>query len=366
MVHTLELIRQLSHEQLILLLESFTLSHRILEPNSTRTVVCRRNFHIGFKSIVVFRRGTFPDYEYYAVIRMEPQMILERQRTINLFTPIDCNVQTLQNTFRDVMLRFLGDDDLALSNLSEWNCRRIDYTLNIRFRTKGLLNLFLEMTKKTSRYIRKKLKRMNKIPLKEQSTAEGNQSVKVMFYHKQKQVQCVYNSIPAEEKQRLLDDSNLIVRFEVQCKSSKTFTLKRKYGFDNRCILNYLNEDIAHEIFLTEYLNSVGRGDFYSRYHAEKRIKKSRFYKSKKTKLLHFLMLISRARHISNAEEQFIAGTYIRHNHNAVLVKGSKNTFRNYRKALESLGINPMLIPEERHITHLSNPIFQVERCHSN
>ena len=358
MIHTLELIRPLSHEQLILLLESFRLSHRVLDPISTRAVVWRRNFHIGFKSIVVFRRGEIPNAEYYAVIRMEPQMILEEHRTINLFKATEYNVHALQNTFREVMLRFLGYDDETLANLSEWNCRRIDYSLNIYFDTEINLNLFLEMTKKTSRYIRKKLKRMNKIPLKEQSTAEGNLSVKVLFYHKRRQVQCVYNSIPAEEMRRLIDNS--------KCKSTKTHTLKRKYGFDNRCILNYLNENIAHEILLTEYLNSVGRGDFYSRYHAEKRIKQSRFCKSKKTRLLHFLMLISRARHISNAEKQFTAGTYIRHNKQSVLVKGSKNTFRNYRKALESLGINPMLIPKERHITHLSNPIFQVERCHSN
>lgn len=365
MIHTLELIRQLNSDQLTLLLESFGLSSCHLNSTTTeRPVVCRRNFHIGFKSIIVFRRGEIPNAEYYAVIRMEPQMILEEHRTINLFKATEYNVHALQNTFREVMLRLLGYDDETLANLSEWNCRRIDYSLNIYFDTETNLNLFLEMSKKTSRYVRKKLKRLVTIPMNQQSTAEGNQSVKVMFYHKRQQVQCVYNLIPAEEKQRLIDDSTLIVRFEVQCKSSKTHTLKRKYGFESRCILHYLNEDIAHDLLLTEYLNSVGRGDFYSRYHAEKRIKKSRFYKSKKTKLLHFLMLISRARHISNAEEQFIAGTYIRHNHNAVLVKGSKNTFRNYRKALESLGINPMLIPKERHITNLSNPIFQVERCH--
>jgi hypothetical protein len=365
-IHTLELIRQLSHEQLILLLESFELSHRVLDLNSTRPVVYRRNFHIGFKQIVIFRRGTLPDFEFYAVIRMEPQMILERHRTINLFRATDYNVQALQNTFREVMSRFLVYDDGILANLSEWNCRRIDYSLNIYFDTETDLNLFLEMSKKTSRYIRKTFKRLYNIPLNQQSTAESNQSVKVMFYHKRRQVQCVYNSIPAEERRRLIEASNLLVRFEVQCKSSKTHTLKRKYGFDNRCILNYLNEDIATEMLLTEYLNSVGSGDFYSRYHAEKIIKQSRFCKSKKTRLLHFLMLISRARHISKAEEQFISGTYIRHNHNNVLVKGSKNTFRNYRKALESLAINPMLIPKERHITYLCNPIFQIERCHSN
>lgn len=366
MIHTLQIIRQLNQEQLILLLESFGLSHCVLDPHSRRTVVCRRNFHIGFKSIAILRRDTIPNAEYYAVIKMEPQMILEQRRTINLFRATDDNVQVLQNTFRDVMLRFLGDDDLNIANLSEWNGIRIDYALNLRFRTEKVLNLFLEMTKKTSRYIRKKRKRLNTIPLKEQSTAEGNQSVKVMFYNKRRQVQCVYNSISAEEKQRLIDASNLIVRFEVQCKSSKIHTLKRKYGFDNRCILNYLSEDISHELLMTEYLNSVGRGNFFSRYHAEKRINQSDFYKSKKIRLLHFLMLISRARHISNAEEQFISGTYIRHNHNYVLVKGSKNTFRNYRKALESLGINSMLIPKERHITRLRNPIVQVEQCHSN
>ena len=363
MIHTLELIRQLNSDQLTLLLESFGLSSCHLNSTTTeRPVVCRRNFHIGFKQIVIFRRGTVPSFEYYAVIRLEPQMILEEHRTINLFRVTDYNVRLLQNTFREVMSGFLGDDDLGLANLSEWNCRRIDYTLNIRFGTEDNLSLFLEMTKKTSRYVRKKLKRISTLPMNQQSTAEGNWSVKVLFYHKRRQVQCVYNSIPAEEMRHLIDTSNLIVRFEVQCKSTKTHTLKRKYGFESRCILHYLNEDIAHDLLLTEYLNSVGRGDFYSRYHAEKIINQSCFSKSKKIRLLHFLMLISRARHISNAEKQFIAGTYIRHNKQSVFVKGSKNTFRNYRKALESLGINPMLIPRERNTTFLQNPIFQVER----
>ncbi|MBR0290407.1 MAG: hypothetical protein IJQ82_15655 [Selenomonadaceae bacterium] len=194
--------------------------------------------------------------------------------------------------------------------------------------------------------------------INDQSTAEGNDSVKIMFYDKARQIDETYNNFPLCQQLELMLDAENIVRFEVQCKKGRVLTLQRKYRFPNRNILHFLNEDIVQEILLDEYLKTVGSGNFFSLYWAKKEIDKSNFSAPKKLHLVQLLQLIAQARHVSIAKKQFIASTRIKRTD--IVVKGSDATFRNYLRDLTELGINPMLIPKDQKFTHFSNPIGQL------
>lgn len=365
MIHTFELIQSLEQDTLSDIITCLNLT----EQEQDQLFGCHRfqsvhrslNTHepeTGIKNFAIFRRDDnqtgYP--VFYAILEIEPLVMIKEKLTVDLFQPTPANMLNLKFHFRSIMSRYLTHESLI--NLRSWQCRRIDYTFNFRFNSTADKNLFLELTRKTSRHVRKQTKRVTDLALKQQSTAEGNSSVKVMFYDKRKQIDEVYNDIPPSQKLSLLEAADNLIRFEVQCLKGRVLSLKRKHRFPDRSILNYLNKDIARDVLISEYRNSVGLGDFYSFYWAKKRIDESSFSATKKQSLVRLLQLIAQARHVSIAKEQFIEGTRIKRTD--VIVHGSENTFNRYLRDLNSLKINSMLIPKDRKITHFTNPIGQL------
>ena len=365
MIHTFSLIQSLDLDQLDDIIvrlhfdqiecaqlfgnERFQTVHRFLSTNHQEN---------GIKDFFVLRRDDdqtgYP--LYFAIVEIEPLVMLLGARTVDLFRAHPYNVAQLQERFHVIMGEYIPVS--WFSSLNSWNCRRIDYTFNFRFDRIQDKQFFLYLTKKTSRHGRRQSKRISSLKINAQSTAEGNDSVKLMFYDKCRQIDETYNNLPPHQKLELMHAAENIVRFEVQCKKGRVLTLQRKYRFPNRNIIHFLNEDIAQEILLDEYIKSVGRGNFFSLYWAKKEIDKSNFSAPKKLHLVQLLQLIAQARHVSIAKDQFIAGTRIKRTD--IVVKGSDATFRHYLRDLAELGINPILIPKERKVTHFSNPIEQL------
>ena len=365
MIHTFSLIQSLGTEQLDYLIERlhFDQLERDRLFGNERFQTVHRFFSTtqqesGIKDFFVLRRDD--DQTgcplYFAILELEPLVMLLGARTVDLFFADSYNVSQLQERFQVIMEAYIPDR--WFSSLDSWNCRRVDYTFNFRFDRIQDKLLFLDMTKKTSRHVRRQPKRILALRNNNQSTAEGNNSVKLLFYDKSRQIAETYNNLPISQQRELMLDAENIVRFEVQCKKGRVLSLQRKYRFPNRNILNFLNENIAQEILIDEYTKSVGRGNFFSLYWAKKEIDKSNFSDSKKLRLVQLLQLIAQARHVSIAREQFIAGTCIKRTN--ITVKGSDSTFRHYLHDLEELGINPMLIPKDRKVTHFTNPIEQL------
>ena len=365
MVHTVELIQSLGQEAISDITTSLNLTtqeqDRLFSDKKFQSVRRSLNSHepeTGIKNFAIFRRDDnqtgYP--AYYATVEIEPLVMIEEKLTVDLFQATPVNVLILRFRFRAVMSRYFNHESLI--NLQSWQCRRIDYTFNFRFNNAADKDLFLELTRKTSRHVRKQPRRVRNLALKRQSTAEGNNSVKVIFYDKRKQIDEVYNDIPSSQKQSLLESADNLIRFEVQCLKGRVSSLRRKHRFPDRSILHYLNEDIAKDVLILEYRNSVGLGDFYSFYWAKKRIERSSFFANKKQSLVRLLQLIAQARHVSIAKEHFRKGTKIKRTD--IIVQGSVITFESYLRDLNSLGINPMLIPKERKITHFTNPIVQL------
>lgn len=365
MIHTFTLIQSLNLDQLNDIIARFHFNQLECAQlfgndrfQTVRRVLSTSHQDSGIKHFFVLRRDD--DQTgcplYFAILELEPLVMLLGARTVDLFRADPCNVALLQERFQTIMEAYIPDR--WFSSLDSWNCRRIDYTFNFRFDCIHDKLFFLDMTKKTSLHVRRKPKRIFRLKINDQSTAEGNDSVKLLFYDKARQIAETYNNLPMSQQRELMFDAENIVRFEVQCKKGRVLTLQRRYHFPNKNILHYLNEDIAQEILLDEYTKSVGSGNFFSLYWVKKEINKSNFSAPKKLRLVQLLQLIAQARHVSIAREQFIAGTCIKRTN--IIVKGSDSTFRHYLHDLEELGINPMLIPKDWKVTHFTNPIEQL------
>lgn len=370
MIHTFAVIQSISETQLQQIVNCFGVPSDILSRFTShnlrtripsirvgRHILNNHNPDTGIRSMILWHILTNAGWQYYAVIIVEPLVMINGERSMRLFRADPLNVFELETHFHHIMSRFF--DDESLCTLSCWSCHRIDYTVNLKFKTEQEKSVFLELTKKTSFYIRRHRKRIIGIDRNAQSTAENNKSIKIMFYDKQQQIRNVYRHIPDTLFNQLYIDAEGIIRFEVQCKKGRIRLLADQYHFENSSIIHYLNEDIALSTLLKEYEKSVGSGDFFTLYHAKKRIDSSQYSPSQKQYLYQLLQLNAQARHIDIAKEQFIAGTLIKRTD--IVVHGSLSTFRKRIKLLKSLGINPMPIPKEHRITYLRNPKYQVE-----
>lgn len=369
MIHTIRIIKEIYPKQIPRILSGFGFKKSIEEITQTgiETVNLSKRYPAsGIKYISVICYIT--NYgncrglcKYYCLLGFEPQMMLLGKRTMTLYTPTDDHNLLLSSIFSSTLFCFLGDNTITndLLNLSSWIVSRIDYSFNLRFNSDTEVRHFLALTKKTSLYQHTNQQRIEKIKLKDQSTAEGNGSYKIICYDKKKQVEETYNGISDVEKQRLLTEANGMVRFEVQCRKGALNAIKEKHHFHDKAIRHYLNADIAAEVLLSKYQTAIGFEDFFSRYHAQKLLNINDDNKPQmKRKLLHLLQLIAQACSVCNAKKQFLKGTFIRNTE--IFVHGSKEQFRDRLQRLRSLNINPVLLPKEWHLTFLRNPIHQL------
>ena len=369
-IHTFEIIQYTFDEEKIKsILNSFgfpvTKKQKLFRSNHSVALISHKlsKTHecLGIKKITVVRcsNGFQTSSMFYVILRIEPQMLLVHDRTIELFYCSDDNKKLLANEFHRAMNHFVDDASFPeLVELRYWNCRRLDYSVNLHLKDKAIAELFIKIIKRTSKHVRRKDKRLP-YACKDQSAAEGNKSSKVMAYDKRKQIEEEYEGVSPAIMQRLLNEAEGVVRFELQMKKNKLRNIMRKECLESRSIMNFLNEDLSRRYLLECYREMIGSGDFYSFYHASKIINESGYGQKKKKDLIQLLQGIAQARSIQNAEKQFISnGIHIKRTDS--VVRGSKGTFYNRLNAFEELGINPVLIMKDSKVKHIRNPINQI------
>lgn len=370
MIHTLEIVQKISQVEFGVLAGGFSFTqHKIRSflfgsKNREREHISLGRRYPGFHSLRLYRIRKNGINLYYAVIRLEPQAMISGRRTIDLFYASPDNVDSLEDAFHTVMNNFIDDSYPNLVNLSSWNCKRIDYSANLRFCSSREKDLFLELSRQTSLYIRRNAKHVRGIPESEQSTAEGNCSTKLMLYDKTKQVENTYLDIRQRDYERLHSEACNIVRFEYQCKRQKVHAIRRSRGFDSRSIRNYLSEDLAFSLLLKSYEDAIGRGDFYKVKEIDSKINDSDLRKSTKEKLKEFVRFVAntRPRSLHRARERFIEAPTAGEGQ----IRGTANTFNNRCRMLRELGIHPLSIPRSKHLDYLENPINQLSQPHWN
>ena len=364
MIHTLEIMRYINPDHIHLISSALHFTedkiNHLLDPTLEHSSITNFFYPNGIKAVII---NKWEHSNYSLVFRINPQTLLTGHSSVDLFMAVPDNVQALQQRFHEAVSPYFHNLDIPniseLSQLSSYYCRRIDYTFDFRFSNQRDVDTFCNLTKKTSKFIRTTLRSCNNLKQKDQSTAEANKSVKVMLYDKKKQIEQT-NRYRSKHVNDLINQAIGIVRIEVQCHKNKIESLRKKYGYSSKCIINYLNENIAADVLLKYYDNSVGRSDFYSLYRANKIIRQSDQTDRMKDKLYKFLQAIAHTRHVSNTRDNFKEGIHLNGNSN-IVVSGSKSTFRSRLKLLQQLNINPVTIPKDWHIPYFRNPVYQLE-----
>lgn len=176
-----------------------------------------------------------------------------------------------------------------------------------------------------------------------------SKSVTINYYSKY--LQLLNISKNNEEKgylpinQEILDASRNILRFEVQCKYHKIYSLSQEaekagdHSF-NKC--KSLLAPIRCILIISSYYKKViGKGDWYTLSEAIRIIKSQDFNCQKEDHLIQTLKYVSKCRSLAKAKSSCPIekiGAFIR-----------------TLKELETLNINPVTIPREWHIDHIPN-----------
>lgn len=375
-IHTAEMSGELlfnhaddADEPLQIWLRRFEFSNRqiryLLDENNhsarrIRRILTVRHPNLGIEQVIILKTpDEFYPAQYYITIRINPQLLIERQRTLHLFNPSEENNALLLTAFQEAMSTF--DDNFAMTDFSTYNCARLDMTHDFRFETREQAQLFMRLIRRTSRYIRHREQRIaHNEPILDQSVAEANKSYKIICYDKQRQVRKMYRGVPDDEMELLLSQAENVVRFEIQCGKNKIYYLKKSNNFDSRNIWNYLNEEMIHYNLQKAYRETIGEGNFCYFHRVQQILNNADMRPSTRTNLYNFMRLISNAGCLSEGKRQFLRGRTISVNGNNVRVQGTEPTYYSRLRKLRELGINPIMIPprlsSRYHIQELPNP----------
>lgn len=314
------------------------------------------------------RRVYLPAVNVFSLsLELNPYKVLhpEEKHTINLFIPVPKAVTSFTEAFVQLIETLFGslnDYDLeALKRLRCWNMRRIDYSFNLQFPDDNTRAIFQKLTHKTSRHLRTKKVSSREAKLYEQSAAEKNNSYKAICYDKSAEIQ-KQDYIDADEKRTLLSYAYGVQRFELQITHNGLASFMERHNLHSRCFLNFLNLDIAYQELQYRYKQTIGFEDFYDRQQASAIIRAA-YKPGMAIKLINLLQLIAQARGIDAARKQYI-GKGGRIKIGNLLVKGTADTFNSHITKIRAAGINPVLLTDRDKLSHLDNPIQQINTAY--
>lgn len=226
----------------------------------------------------------------------------------------------------------------SLPRLDYWTINRIDYAVNINTQyVEEYIKLFHRADKPrgfSNWSPRIETQRYGSLYL----ISEG---VNINFYNK--------------ESERLSQNFNKdgakdLLRIEVQCKKSKTNTLKTKYEFDSRHLGHYLSQEVSYQQLEYYYNKTIGAGDYYKLSEAVKMVQESNYTAKTKEKLINVLRAINKCRSIWKAREES---------------QYNISCFNRYLKQIRALGVNPVTIPSRWKVDKLDN-IMSVDQLDSS
>ena len=247
-----------------------------------------------------------------------------------------------------------------LKDFHHYYLKRVDYCINFA------LN---ELTPKCSReQIMKLIKRADIPPQYEEweeydYTAHRTKGKSSSFYliNSSVHINCYMKHVELLERsqkyvskrysqitQEMLDESQDIIRFEVQCKYLKMYALNRwaeKSG--NHKTNKYeslLTNEMCSEIVSDYYKKTIGKGDWNSQQYAVRRIRLCKFNSQKEKRLIDTLNFVNGCKTLSDAKSAFKGDD----------LKAFKRTLND----LSNLGINPVVIPKNWEIKYIPNLLY--------
>ena len=273
----------------------------------------------GFTHIILTSKKIDNKYKYNFMkitIIMNPLKLLE---VSNLELLKEDQVEELNDRFYSEIIKIHH----SLPRLEYWGANRIDYAANINTPyVKEYIQLFQRGDKP---------KRFKDTKQLDGSLYLSNDSVTINFYDKENER--LWNGFNKDGAKNLL-------RLEIQCKASKTNTIKTKYEFDSKHLGNYLRTDISRDQLQYYYDKVIGQGDYYKLSEAIRIVQESNYTSKTKEKLTEVLRAVSRYRSIWKAREES---------------QYNSSCFNRYLKKIRVLGVNPVTIPSRWGVNMLKN-----------
>lgn len=232
----------------------------------------------------------------------------------------------------------------AFPKFNEFSLSRIDYTYNYYFDNQDMAGSAMDIFKRA--YQSKNLseyKEFDKIQKRYVSPKDSiyikNNSVTINIYLK-------YNEIINKKKDFKDKDKALgLMRFEIQCKQSKVYNIRKKYNMETLNPINFFDEEVYRYIFTSYFKKIFGTGYLYKYKTAVNKINNSKITKKRKDILLKFLEICNEKRNINKAIDEFIK------------LKYTKNKIQMILKLFNSINVNPITIPRRHEFNQLKNPI---------
>ena len=288
---------------------------------------------------------------------------------------VTINPKTLSNVYDYITAATYSDMNMAIINFNnemkkispllktfyDYSIKRVDYCINFYLKelvTECSQEQIIDLLKRGD--VPPSYKEWTKFDEKahrNKSRPESfylyNSSVTINCYSKYMQLK--NKSIENQKKGRApipiqeLEATRDIIRFEVQCKYHKTFTLNQKAEVLGNHELNKYKTLLGYNFYNEEvhyYWNKViGKGDWYSMQEATRIIQSKHFNSQKENRLIEALQFVSSHRSIATAKS---------------LLEGYKlKAFKHTLKELSSLNINPVTIPKRWNICHIPNLLYQ-------
>ncbi|WRS27315.1 hypothetical protein U6B65_13435 [Oscillospiraceae bacterium MB08-C2-2] len=166
-----------------------------------------------------------------------------------------------------------------------------------------------------------------------------NACVNINCYGKYSQLQKKYPDNPS------LKDAVAVIRFEVQIKYLKIYSVSQAMKSPDMSGFNLihalLSDEFSQEMVTQYYYKTIRRGDYYTLKTAREKVKRFNFNVNKNDRLIEALELVNACRGIPKAQE--------------TLQGKELEDFRRSLKDLETIGINPVTIPQNWKIQHIPN-----------
>lgn len=181
---------------------------------------------------------------------------------------------------------------------------------------------------------------MNKVDVFNKFTKESNAAFSVRYDNSSKAFN-LYDK--AEERKargkEIKEYEKDVIRFEAQVRVRHIRYMKNQYNIQPK-LTEYFTKEMYNK-YMTEIVGkTIFYGDYYNKYHAFKKIDASSYNEKEKLHLKSFLDRVAKSRQLSVVKEEL-----------------SYYMYKKVLKMLFDLNINPVLIPKNHLITHVTNPI---------
>jgi len=210
----------------------------------------------------------------------------DKTNKIDIITPFES--RTVEENFNKLAAA------IGMPLFEYWTVHRLDYCIQVKT---PYVKEYIKLFKKGDRkgYINEldgnnnRTDKPGSLYLVRNTKNKRYRGFTINFYDK-------YDQLSKEEdtSPELLEASKDILRLEVQCFKPKLEYIKKKYNFENKLIINFLDENICEDIIGQYIKEIIGDADYHRKSKALKRIENAKLQTSTKRDLKQIIEAVAK------------------------------------------------------------------------